>query len=38
MPVGKAYFGFTDEELMQIDRFVRDNTIEPVRPGARGRA
>ena len=23
MPVGKAYFGFTDEELLEIDRFVR---------------
>ena len=49
VPVGKAYFGFTDEELIQIDRFVRRNTIErfgPVREvvhaagpgaGARGR-
>lgn len=27
VPVGKAYFGFTDEELVQIDRFVRRNTI-----------
>ena len=48
-PVGKAYFGFTDEELKQLDKFVRDNTIErfgPVRsvraeprlrPGAGGR-
>jgi DNA ligase-1 len=25
-PVGKAYFGFTDEELTQLDRFVRNNT------------
>ena len=38
VPVGKAYFGFTDEELLQIDRFVRRNTIEPLRPGARGDA
>ena len=38
VPVGKAYFGFTDEELLQIDRFVRRNTIETLRPGARGRA
>ena len=37
VPVGKAYFGFTDEELTEIDRFVRRNTIEPLRPGARGR-
>ena len=31
-PVGKAYFGFTDEELRQIDKFVRDNTIERFGP------
>ena len=23
VPVGKAYFGFTDEELVELDRFVR---------------
>jgi DNA ligase-1 len=27
VPVGKAYFGFSDEELLAIDRFVRRNTI-----------
>ena len=27
VPVGKAYFGFTDAELKQLDRFVRDNTV-----------
>ena len=32
MPVGKAYFGFTDEELMQIDRFVRRNTVDRFGP------
>jgi DNA ligase-1 len=32
VPVGKAYFGFTDEELLQIDRFVRRNTIERYGP------
>ncbi len=32
VPVGKAYFGFTDEELRQIDRFVRENTIERYGP------
>ena len=32
VPVGKAYFGFTDEELLQLDRFVRDNTIERFGP------
>jgi len=26
VPVGKAYFGFTDAELAEIDRFVRNNT------------
>ena len=32
LPVGKAYFGFTDEELLQIDRFVRRNTTERFGP------
>ncbi len=32
VPVGKAYFGFTDAELKQLDRFVRDNTIERFGP------
>jgi DNA ligase-1 len=32
VPVGKAYFGFTDEELLQIDRFVRRNTTERFGP------
>ncbi|MES0809356.1 cisplatin damage response ATP-dependent DNA ligase [Roseibium sp. SCPC15] len=39
VPVGKAYFGFTDEELREIDRFVRANTINrfgPVREVAHG--
>jgi DNA ligase-1 len=31
-PVGKAYFGFTDEELKKIDKFVRDNTVERFGP------
>jgi DNA ligase-1 len=31
-PVGKAYFGFTDEELKEIDRFVRDHTVERFGP------
>jgi DNA ligase-1 len=31
-PVGKAYFGFTDEELKQLDKFVRDHTIERFGP------
>lgn len=31
-PVGKAYSGITDEELRQLDKFVRDNTIERFGP------
>jgi len=41
VPVGKAYFGFTDAELLEIDRFVRRNTIErfgPVREVVHDRA
>ncbi|MFY9699018.1 MAG: cisplatin damage response ATP-dependent DNA ligase [Rhodoplanes sp.] len=30
--VGKAYFGFTDAELAEIDRFVRRNTINRFGP------
>jgi DNA ligase-1 len=32
LPVGKAYFGFTDEELMWLDRFVRNNTVQRFGP------
>ena len=32
VPVGKAYFGFTDEELIEIDRWVRNNTVESFGP------
>ncbi|HMK80124.1 MAG TPA: cisplatin damage response ATP-dependent DNA ligase [Xanthobacteraceae bacterium] len=32
VPVGKAYFGFTDEELAEIDRYVRRNTINRFGP------
>jgi DNA ligase-1 len=32
VPVGKAYFGFTDQELLQIDRWVRNNTTESFGP------
>jgi DNA ligase-1 len=38
LPVGKAYFGFTDEELKWLDNFVRKNTVErfgPVREVAK---
>ncbi|MEC5325190.1 cisplatin damage response ATP-dependent DNA ligase [Aurantimonas sp. A3-2-R12] len=30
--VGKAYFGFTDAELKQLDKYVRDNTVERFGP------
>ena len=32
VPVGKAYSGFTDEELRKIDRFIRENTIQKFGP------
>jgi DNA ligase-1 len=32
VPVGKAYFGFTDEELLQLDRWVRNNTVSRFGP------
>jgi DNA ligase-1 len=32
VPVGKAYFGFTDEELLQIDKWVRNHTINRFGP------
>jgi ATP-dependent DNA ligase len=37
LPVGKAYFGFTDDELKQIDRYVRNHTVNRFGPGARDR-
>lgn len=32
VPIGKAYFGFTDEELKQLDKWVRSNTIQTFGP------
>ncbi len=32
LPVGKAYFGFTDEELKWLDKFVRNNTLNRFGP------
>ncbi|MBB3539897.1 MULTISPECIES: cisplatin damage response ATP-dependent DNA ligase [unclassified Rhizobium] len=32
VPVGKAYFGFTDAELELLDKFVRNNTTERFGP------
>ena len=39
VPVGKAYSGFTDDELRRLDRWVRNNTVRrygPVREVAPG--
>jgi DNA ligase-1 len=32
LPVGKAYFGFTDEELKWLDRWIRGHTTERFGP------
>ncbi len=32
LPIGKAYFGFTDEELKVLDKWVRHHTIENFGP------
>jgi len=32
LPVGKAYSGFTDEELKSLDRFVRQHTVNRFGP------
>ena len=32
LPVGKAYFGFTDDELKWLDRFVRQKTVNRFGP------
>lgn len=32
VPIGKAYSGFTDEELQRIDRFIRTNTVDQYGP------
>jgi DNA ligase-1 len=32
VPVGKAYFGFTDEELLELDRYVRKHTLNRFGP------
>ena len=41
VPVGKAYFGFTDDELRQLDSYVRAHTTNrfgPVREVSHGKA
>lgn len=40
VPVGKAYFGFTDAELRELDLYVRNHTVDrfgPVREIAHGK-
>lgn len=32
VPLGKAYFGFSDQELAEIDRFIRRNTVAKFGP------
>jgi len=32
VPVGKAYHGFTDEELLKLDRYVRNHTVNRFGP------
>ena len=39
LPVGKAYFGFTDEELKWLDRWIRAHTVQrfgPIREVEKG--
>ena len=28
VPIGKAYFGFTDKELLELDKWIRNHTIQ----------
>ena len=32
VPIGKAYFGFTDSELKQLDNWVRNHTLQSFGP------
>ncbi len=32
VPVGKAYHGFTDEELVKLDRYIRNHTVNRFGP------
>ena len=32
VPVGKAYSGFTDDEMRQLDTFIRQNTLQSFGP------
>ncbi|WP_058535400.1 cisplatin damage response ATP-dependent DNA ligase [Legionella saoudiensis] len=31
-PIGKAYFGFTDQELLELDKWIRNHTIQRFGP------
>lgn len=37
LPIGKAYSGFTDEELKKLDNWVRRHTTGPIWPGERSK-
>ena len=32
LPIGKAYFGFTDEEMKEIDKWIRNNKLKRFGP------
>ncbi|MEO1746946.1 MAG: ATP-dependent DNA ligase, partial [Pseudomonadota bacterium] len=32
VPVGKAYSGYTDKELLELDRWIRKNTVDRYGP------
>ena len=32
LPIGKAYFGFTDEELKQLDNWIRNHKLQRFGP------
>jgi DNA ligase 1 len=32
LPIGKAYFGFTDEELKELDKWIRNHTLNRFGP------
>ena len=32
LPIGKAYFGFTDEELKQLDNWIRSHKLQRFGP------
>jgi DNA ligase-1 len=32
VPIGKAYFGFTDAELRQLDNWIRNHTVQSFGP------